>query len=479
MNQVSGEYFNKMGAALDVIRTATFDAKCLVPQAEKQLPRTRADAGAAAYEDFFHWHARSLDATLAVDHACRLLLAFDETTSRAALRAAEALETRLMQHEEQSQRMTARVLKVRVRQEEEREVFVRVCRRKWGRARQRRAADEAAEAAAAAAREAEARAERLGITAAARAARQQRDAAQTSPWRAVKDGCLVATLDALVEAERARRKHEQGRIVRGADGVVTGMSGVRFHVDDPDHATGETLLRNACWWGHEALAVHLLSAKHGADPNRIDASSNRTTPLHEAARGGHVDIARVLLGAGARRDCADSGGDTPLHWAMRCGHGRAMVEVLLGAEQHEAHGMTPLWLSVAARNHRGKQACDYANKRAVLKLLTAANAELPSRVAEQAEMDAMARHRRAQRREKAAARAGSAGKARAPVPADAPPASSLDFAADTLRQNMGFDVGAAAPDDGGGVVRKKKKGGSKKKVLPKLPPADDSGRGEE
>ena len=46
----------------------------------------------------------------------------------------------------------------------------------------------------------------------------------------------------------ATRRHQQGRVVRDSATGATRVSGVAFHVDDPDHATGEGLLRNACWF---------------------------------------------------------------------------------------------------------------------------------------------------------------------------------------------------------------------------------------
>ncbi len=71
------------------------------------------------------------------------------------------------------------------------------------------------------------------------------------------------------------------------------------------------------------------------------------TPLHYAARAGHVAVAEALLRAGAEADAATTaGGATPLHRAAYMGH-TAMVQLLLlrgGAAPHarDAAGLTPL-----------------------------------------------------------------------------------------------------------------------------------------
>lgn len=80
----------------------------------------------------------------------------------------------------------------------------------------------------------------------------------------------------------------------------------------------------------------------GARPDRLVGD---WTPLHRAAAKGYVEIARVLLEAGAAVDMQGAGGWTPLHRAAKLGH-EEMTMLLLewGADVHAQgiQGWTPL-----------------------------------------------------------------------------------------------------------------------------------------
>lgn len=77
-------------------------------------------------------------------------------------------------------------------------------------------------------------------------------------------------------------------------------------------STGYTPLHYAARAGHLECVKILLDA--GADVHAVTASG-RATPLHRAAHQGHVHIMRALLAAGAKPSAVDSDGMTPAHKA--------------------------------------------------------------------------------------------------------------------------------------------------------------------
>ena len=74
---------------------------------------------------------------------------------------------------------------------------------------------------------------------------------------------------------------------------------------------GETALLQAAFWGRLEMAEMLLKA--GANANA--KASKGVVPLHEAARMGHLELARLLLTKGAEVNAKDENGRTPLDWA--------------------------------------------------------------------------------------------------------------------------------------------------------------------
>ena len=75
----------------------------------------------------------------------------------------------------------------------------------------------------------------------------------------------------------------------------------------------------AAQYGHTEIARALLDA--GEDPNRLnpDGMHSHSTPLHQAALGGHLAVVKLLVERGARLDALDAlWKATPRDWAEHC-----------------------------------------------------------------------------------------------------------------------------------------------------------------
>ncbi|RYG56543.1 hypothetical protein EON66_02645 [archaeon] len=69
----------------------------------------------------------------------------------------------------------------------------------------------------------------------------------------------------------------------------------------------------------DASQVRRLLAE-GANVNASGGSNDATTPLHQAAKQGHLNVAELLLKAGARTDAGDASRLDALHCAIANGH---------------------------------------------------------------------------------------------------------------------------------------------------------------
>ncbi|MFM2123553.1 MAG: hypothetical protein RL328_4, partial [Acidobacteriota bacterium] len=101
-----------------------------------------------------------------------------------------------------------------------------------------------------------------------------------------------------------------------------------------------TPLRFAAMSGDVAMARALVA--HSAD-------ANAGAPLAEAVTFGHVDVAQVLLAAGAAADGVESTGINLLHWAVITNRS-AMIPILVNADVDinavDDNGFTPLMYAV-------------------------------------------------------------------------------------------------------------------------------------
>ena len=102
---------------------------------------------------------------------------------------------------------------------------------------------------------------------------------------------------------------------------------------------------------NDAAKVQSLLNDSDYSPNQTDGDGR--TGLHYAAINGNIQIAAILIRAGAKLDIRDKLGDTPLHWAVERDH-FDIVRLLLDAgavvDSEDKDGLTPLMF--AARGSR-------------------------------------------------------------------------------------------------------------------------------
>lgn len=118
--------------------------------------------------------------------------------------------------------------------------------------------------------------------------------------------------------------------------VVTLLLRLGNSPDVPDRGGHSPLYSaaNECASDSGAEVVRIL-LRAGADVNACGGVT-RATPLHMAARRGHVEIAAVLLEGGAAVTARDAKGDTPLQRAVNCRRG-AVARLLA---EHGSTGKT-------------------------------------------------------------------------------------------------------------------------------------------
>lgn len=90
----------------------------------------------------------------------------------------------------------------------------------------------------------------------------------------------------------------------------------------------------AAYFGQLNIVDYLLKA--GAEVNSPSKNSLRVTPLQSAVAGGHLEITRRLLEAGASPNVREGGGYTPLHTAAHNGDIEIVRNLIFGGADLEA-----------------------------------------------------------------------------------------------------------------------------------------------
>jgi len=114
--------------------------------------------------------------------------------------------------------------------------------------------------------------------------------------------------------------------------------------------SGSSPLYLAARGGHVDLARMLI--EHGADVSA--QTKDEWTALHEASENGHVNVARTLVECGADMSAQTENGRTALHWASQYGHvnlALMLVEYGANVSAQAEDGLTALHL--ASHNGQG------------------------------------------------------------------------------------------------------------------------------
>lgn len=140
----------------------------------------------------------------------------------------------------------------------------------------------------------------------------------------VSDGSMDELREVLERSEQSWRPEEscdlQGQtllhiaIAHGRPDIVQLLLEFKPNVELESRTSGSTPLEAAAAAG-EALIVELLLA-HKAKTERTGSSSASMSPIHLAARNGHLEVLRLLLVKGANPDLMTKDGNTALHLAV-------------------------------------------------------------------------------------------------------------------------------------------------------------------
>jgi ankyrin repeat protein len=143
----------------------------------------------------------------------------------------------------------------------------------------------------------------------------------------------IDTEDALLEEQEKREKAKRnGRVaIDSPKNDVDGKSALHLAAADGNFRAVQSLLKSLDSGSVNGSGRPNYDMIHARDENDWQA-------IHEAARGGHLDVLKLLIEAGADLNAITKGGGTALDWARsELEEGHPVIEYLesLGAEEGE------------------------------------------------------------------------------------------------------------------------------------------------
>lgn len=175
---------------------------------------------------------------------------------------------------------------------------------------------------------------------------EEGDAQDPSTWKDPSEGGTLAELLRTLEDDGGGNDEDDEQpLVQRVQALLSRLSPKScVSLPGPD---ADTALHLASLYGRARVAALLLEA--GADP-LVENPEDKTLALHDAAAGGYDEIVEMLLeksGGGGEKgglNAPDEDGDTPLHAAARGGHLSTVLRLLKAGANASAvneKGCTP------------------------------------------------------------------------------------------------------------------------------------------
>lgn len=184
-------------------------------------------------------------------------------------------------------------------------------------------------------------------------------ASRSAPRPVVNLGRKV--LRRIQEGDFFRSSTTEGFLVAASKGKIKYLERFLregFDVNSKDSG-GRTPLYFAVAGGHRAAVEFLLA--RGADPNIQTQNANLTNPIHVALVDGRLDIAEMLVSAGANVNALTSQGISPAQVVMRYEAGGLPPRKAMERREKSVQFLLDNGANISFRTHDGSTLLHYAS----------------------------------------------------------------------------------------------------------------------